>query len=180
MPIKVTETILPGVLILEPVVHGDSRGFFLETWREDQYQELGIREDFVQDNHSRSSRNVLRGLHLQRNKPQGKLVRVARGAVFDVAVDVNRNSPTFGKWVGVELSDENLRQFYVPPGYAHGFCVLSDVADFLYKCTAYYDHTDEVGVRWDDPDIGVQWPIKQPALSNRDKQLPLLRDFLTK
>jgi dTDP-4-dehydrorhamnose 3,5-epimerase len=180
MLVKAIETILPGVLILEPVVHGDNRGFFLETWREDQYQALGIRENFVQDNHSRSGRHVLRGLHFQHNRPQGKLVRVARGSVFDVAVDINRSSPTFRKWVGVELSDENLRQFYVPPGYAHGFCVLSDVADFLYKCTAYYDRADEMGVRWDDPEIGVQWPVKQPALSDRDKQLPLLKDLLKK
>lgn len=180
MAVKAIETVLPGVLILEPMVHGDSRGFFLETWREDQYQALGIGENFVQDNHSRSSRAVLRGLHFQQNRPQGKLVRVSRGAVFDVAVDINQDSPTFRKWVGVELSDENLRQFYVPPGYAHGFCVLSDVADFIYKCTAYYDRADEMGVRWDDPEIAVQWPITQPALSERDKQLPLLKDLLKK
>lgn len=175
---RVIETILPGVLIIEPVIHGDSRGFFMETWREDDYRALGIRERFVQDNHSRSGKFVLRGLHLQRQQPQGKLVRVARGSVFDVAVDVNPDSKTFKKWVGVEISDTNLRQFYVPPGYAHGFCVLSDVADFLYKCTAYYDRVDEVGVRWDDPDIAVEWPVKQPTLSERDKLLPFLKDFL--
>lgn len=178
MTLKAIQTILPGVLIIEPVIHGDSRGFFLETWRDDEYHALGIAESFVQDNHSRSSKSVLRGLHLQRKRPQGKLVRVARGSVFDVAVDINPGSPTFMKWVGIELSDENLRQFYVPPGYAHGFCVLSDVADFLYKCTAYYDRADEVGVRWDDPEIAVDWPFKQPLLSDRDKALPLLKDYL--
>jgi len=178
MTLRAIQTILPGVLIIEPVIHGDSRGFFLETWRDDEYRALGIRENFVQDNHSRSSKSVLRGLHLQRHHPQGKLVRVARGAVFDVAADINPNSATFRKWVGVEISDENFRQFYVPPGYAHGFCVLSEAADFLYKCTAYYDRMDEVGVRWDDPEIGVEWPVKQPSLSARDKMLPLLKDYL--
>jgi dTDP-4-dehydrorhamnose 3,5-epimerase len=178
MTLIASPTILPGVLIIEPVVHGDSRGFFMETWREDEYRKLGIQENFVQDNHSRSGKSVLRGLHFQQKKPQGKLVRVSRGSVFDVAVDVNRNSPTFKKWVGVELSDENFRQFYVPPGYAHGFCVLSNVADFIYKCTAYYDRADEVGFRWNDPEIAVEWPIKEPLLSERDKNLPLLRDYL--
>ncbi len=178
MELKIIQTLLPGVLIIEPIVHGDSRGFFLETWRDDQYRSFGIQENFVQDNHSRSSQNVLRGLHLQRKNPQGKLVRVARGSVFDVAVDVNPSSSTFRKWVGVELSDKNLRQFYVPPGYAHGFCVLSDVADFLYKCTAYYEREDELGVRWNDPEIAVNWPVKQPVLSERDKMLPLLKDFV--
>jgi dTDP-4-dehydrorhamnose 3,5-epimerase len=172
--LRVIETALPGVLIIEPVVFGDDRGFFLETWRDNQYREFGIRESFVQDNHSRSGKNVLRGLHLQRKNPQGKLVRVARGAVFDVAVDINRRSPTYGKWVGAELNDKNLRQLYVPPGYAHGFCVLSDVVDFLYKVTTYYERADEIGVRWDDPDIGIQWPITNPLLSDRDKVLPFL------
>jgi dTDP-4-dehydrorhamnose 3,5-epimerase len=175
MNIKVTETILPGALIIEPVVYGDSRGFFLETWRLDQYRDLGIKESFVQDNHSRSGKNVLRGLHLQKSNPQGKLVRVARGKVFDVAADINPVSATFGKWVGLELSDENLRQFYVPPGYAHGFCVLSDVADFLYRCTTYYSRDDEMGVRWDDPDLNINWPIKNPSLSEKDKALPFLK-----
>lgn len=177
MNIKAIKTILPGVLIIEPVVHGDSRGFFLETWRDDQYRDLGMEVSFLQDNHSRSGKNVLRGLHLQRNNPQGKLVRVSRGAVFDVAADINPASPTFGKWVGAELSDENFRQFYVPPGYAHGFCVLSDVVDFLYKCTAYYNRDDEIGVRWDDPDLNITWPIQKPSLSDKDKLLPLLREL---
>lgn len=177
MNIKVIETVLPGVLIIEPVVHGDSRGFFLETWRQDQYRNLGIKEDFVQDNHSRSAKHVLRGLHLQKNNPQGKLVRVSHGAVFDVAADINPISPTFGQWVGAELNDENLRQFYVPPGYAHGFCVLSDVADFLYRCTTYYDRSDEIGVRWNDAELNIAWPISTPSLSDKDKLLPLLRDL---
>jgi dTDP-4-dehydrorhamnose 3,5-epimerase len=177
MNIKVTDTILPGVLIFEPVVFGDSRGFFLETWRDDQYRNLGIKESFVQDNHSRSSKHVLRGMHLQKSDPQGKLVRVARGVVFDVAADINPKSPTFGKWVGVELSDENFRQFYVPPGYAHGFCVLSDIADFLYRCTTYYNRNDEMGVRWDDPDLNIDWPVNNPSLSEKDKVLPSLKEL---
>lgn len=171
---RVIETILPGVLILEPKVHGDSRGFFQETWREDSYNTIGI-PPFVQDNHSRSSKGVLRGLHAQRLRPQGKLVRVSRGAVFDVAADINPHSPTFGKHVAVELSDENHRQFYVPPGYAHGFCVLSDDADFLYKCTEYYQPGDEIGVLWNDPDIAIPWPVSEPQLSAKDAALPTLQ-----
>jgi len=178
MKLRAIETVLPGVLIIEPVIHGDGRGFFLETWRDDEYRAMGVCESFVQDNHSRSGKSVLRGLHLQRKQPQGKLVRVARGCVFDVAVDINPNSPTFRKWVGVELSDDNLRQFYVPPGYAHGFCVISETADFLYKCTAYYNRADEVGVRWDDPEIAVEWPTRQPLLSERDRALPFLKEYL--
>lgn len=177
MTARIRETALPGVLVIEPVVHGDSRGFFLETWKDNQYRDFGIRETFVQDNHSRSGKNVLRGVHLQRKNPQGKLVRVARGAVYDVAADINPRSPTFRRWVGVELNDTNLWQLYVPPGYAHGFCVLSDMVDFLYKVTAYYDRADEIGVRWDDPDLAIAWPIQTPLLSERDKMLPLLRDL---
>jgi dTDP-4-dehydrorhamnose 3,5-epimerase len=171
---RVIETILPGVLILEPKVHGDSRGFFQETWREDSYNNIGI-PSFVQDNHSRSSRGVLRGLHAQRLRPQGKLVRVSRGAVFDVAVDINPASATFGKHVAAELSDSNYRQMYIPPGYAHGFCVLSEDADFLYKCTEYYQPGDEIGVLWNDAEIGIAWPIAQPQLSEKDCALPTLR-----
>ncbi|HQQ62954.1 MAG TPA: dTDP-4-dehydrorhamnose 3,5-epimerase [Pseudomonadales bacterium] len=173
---KVIETVLPGALILEPKVHGDSRGFFQETWRADTYSALGIPE-FVQDNHSRSVRGVLRGLHAQRLRPQGKLVRVSRGAVFDVAADINPQSPTFGQCVGVELNDENHRQFYVPPGYAHGFCVLSDVADFLYKCTDYYQPNDEIGVVWNDPDLAIAWPMGEPLLSAKDLALPTLQEL---
>ncbi len=175
--IKVTETNLPGVLIIEPVVHGDERGFFLETWREDTYRKLGIRETFVQDNHSRSRAGVLRGMHLQKSDPQGKLVRVTSGRVYDVAADINPDSPTYGQYVGVELSDENHRQFYVPPGYAHGFCVLSEQVDFLYKCTSYYNGADEAGVRWDDPDLAIDWPLESPQLSEKDLQLPFLKDL---
>lgn len=172
--IKVTETVLPGVLVIEPKVFGDSRGFFQETFRADTYRNLGI-PDFVQDNHSRSAKGVLRGLHSQRMRPQGKLVRVARGAVVDVAVDINPASPTFGRHVAVELNDENHRQFYIPPGYAHGFCVLSESADFLYKCTEYYQPGDEIGVLWNDPDIAISWPIAQPQLSDKDRNLPTLQ-----
>ena len=171
---KVTETVLPGVLVIEPKVFGDSRGFFQETFRADAYRNLGI-PDFVQDNHSRSVKGVLRGLHSQRLRPQGKLVRVARGAVLDVAVDINPASSTFGRHVAVELSDENHRQFYIPPGYAHGFCVLSDTADFLYKCTEYYQPGDEIGVLWNDPDIGIAWPVTHPQLSDKDRGLPSLQ-----
>jgi dTDP-4-dehydrorhamnose 3,5-epimerase len=177
MNVKVIETVLPGALIIEPKVYGDHRGFFLETWREDQYRSLGIKEKFVQDNHSRSAKNVLRGLHLQKKNPQGKLVRVARGSVYDVAADIDPCSPTFGKWVGIELNDENLRQFYVPPGYAHGFCVLSEMADFLYRCTDYYSPADESGVRWDDPELAIPWPVSHPALSDKDKLLPFLKEL---
>jgi dTDP-4-dehydrorhamnose 3,5-epimerase len=172
---KVIETQLLGVRIIEPRLHGDSRGFFVETFQAERYRlDAGIDLPFVQDNHSRSGRGVLRGMHSQRKRPQGKLVRVARGAVFDVAVDIDPRSPTFGKWVGVTLSDENCRQLWVPPGYAHGFVVLSDVADFEYKCTDYYDPSDEVGVMWNDPDVGIVWPLEDPLLSAKDQKLPSL------
>ena len=172
---KVIETQLPGVRIIEPRVHGDSRGFFVETFQADRYRrEAGIELAFVQDNHSRSGRGVLRGMHSQRSRPQGKLLRVARGEVFDVAVDINPRSATFGKWVGVTLSDENCRQFWVPPGYAHGFVVLSEIADFEYKCTDYYDPGDEIGVMWNDPDVGIEWPLNNPLLSAKDHKLPSL------
>ena len=172
---KVTETALPGVRIIEPRVFGDARGFFLETFQAERYrQEAGIELPFVQDNHSRSRRGVLRGLHSQSPNPQGKLVRVARGEVFDVAVDINPASQTFGKWVGVTLSDTNNLQFWVPPGYAHGFVVLSEVADFEYKCTDYYNVSAEIGVIWNDPDVGIDWPIKDPQLSKKDEALPSL------
>ena len=177
---KIIETALPGVLILEPRVFGDSRGFFLETYQADRYREVGINLSFVQDNHSRSQRGVLRGLHFQRNRPQGKLVRVSRGTVFDVTVDIIPHSPTFGKFVAVELSDETHRQVWIPPGYAHGFCVLTDVADFEYKCTDYYDPKDEGGIIWNDRDIGIDWPIADPILSEKDTHLPLLKDLKQK
>ena len=174
---KVIETDLPGVLIIEPKVHGDARGFFIETWHASRYAEHGLPERFVQDNHSRSSRGVLRGLHYQLQQPQGKLVRVTQGEVFDVAVDIRRGSPTFGRWVGVHLSGDNHRQFYVPPGFAHGFCTLSETADFLYKCTDYYHPQSERGVLWNDPDIGIEWPQVEVRLSDKDSANRRLRDL---
>ena len=172
---RVIETELPGVLILEPRVFGDARGFFLETYRAALFDELGI-PAFVQDNHSRSRRGVLRGLHYQLVQPQGKLVRVTRGRVFDVAVDIRRGSPTFGRWTGIELDDESLRLFYVPAGFAHGFLVLSEVADFVYKCTDYYHPASEHGILWNDPDIGIAWPLDDVALSDKDRINPRLRE----
>ncbi|MEM8498753.1 MAG: dTDP-4-dehydrorhamnose 3,5-epimerase [Pseudomonadota bacterium] len=177
---NVIETVLPGVLVIEPTVHGDHRGFFLESYRANQYAELGINQPFVQDNHSRSQYGVLRGLHFQISQPQGKLVRVTRGSVFDVAVDVNPESDTYGQHVGVELSDDNHRLFWVPPGYAHGFVVTSETADFQYKCTDYYQPADEGGVVWNDPDIGINWPVKLPTLSEKDLALPRLAEYTGK
>ena len=175
---RVTETLLPGVLLIEPIVFGDERGFFVETFQAERYRDLaGITLPFVQDNHSRSPRGVLRGLHAQRDYPQGKLVRVASGEVFDVAVDITPASPTFGRWVGVLLSEDSQRQLWIPPGYAHGFVVLSEVADFEYKCTEYYRPDDEIGVIWNDPDIGIDWPGGQPVLSEKDAALPSLADL---
>lgn len=175
---KVIETRLPGVLIIEPQVFGDSRGFFTETFQQQRYAEAGIDLPFVQDNHSRSARGVLRGLHFQRTRPQGKLVRVSRGAVYDVAVDIDPASPTCGQYVGVELTDENHRQLWVPPGYAHGFCVISDVADFIYKCTDYYFPEDEGGLLWNDPEVQIPWPIDDPKLSAKDQLNPTLSQLL--
>ncbi len=175
---KITDTVLPGVLIIEPTVFGDHRGFFLETFQTERYREAGIDLPFVQDNHSRSQRGVLRGLHLQRSRPQGKLVSVSRGSVYDVAVDIDPASPTCGQYVGVELSDDNHCQLWIPPGYAHGFCVLSDVADFQYKCTDFYYPDDETGLLWNDSDVSVPWPIATPKLSEKDQKLPTLRQLL--
>ncbi|ASL26025.1 dTDP-4-dehydrorhamnose 3,5-epimerase [Azotobacter chroococcum] len=177
---KVIETALPGVLIIEPKVFGDHRGFFLETFQVERYREAGINLPFVQDNHSRSQRGVLRGLHFQRSRPQGKLVSVGRGAVYDVAVDINPQSPTCGRFVGVELNDENHRQLWIPPGYAHGFCVLSEVADFQYKCTELYFPADEGGLIWNDPDVNIPWPLEAPQLSAKDQANPTLRELLGK
>jgi dTDP-4-dehydrorhamnose 3,5-epimerase len=177
--LKVIETQLPGVLIIEPKAFGDHRGFFLETFQVERYREHGIGLPFVQDNHSRSARGVLRGLHFQRTRPQGKLVSVSRGAVYDVAVDIDPQSATCGQFVGVELNDENHRQLWVPPGYAHGFCVLSEVADFQYKCTDYYQPEDEGGLLWSDPDVGIPWPVAEPQLSAKDQLNPRLRDLLS-
>lgn len=175
---KITETRLPGVIVIEPNIYGDERGFFVETYQVGRYRDLaGIDLPFVQDNHSRSRYGVLRGMHAQRNHPQGKLVRVARGEVFDVALDVNPDSPTFGQWAGARLSDANGHQMWIPPGYAHGFVVLSDVADFEYKCTDYYHPDDEYGVIWNDPDAAIAWPIDDPILSDKDMSLPTLSEL---
>ena len=178
MTLNVIETELDGVLVIEPKSFGDARGFFLETFQAERYRKLaGIDLPFVQDNHSRSRRGVLRGLHAQRQHPQGKLVRVARGEVFDVAVDINPASKTFGKWVGVSLSDENHRQLWIPPGYAHGFVVLSEVADFEYKCTDLYHPQDEIGLIWNDPQVNIGWPIPDPLISEKDARLPTLAEL---
>ena len=174
---NVIETALPGVLIIEPKAFGDHRGFFLETFQVERYREAGITLPFVQDNHSRSQRGVLRGLHFQRTRPQGKLVSVSRGAVYDVAVDIDPASATYGQFVGVEHNDDNHRQLWIPPGYAHGFCVLSEVADFQYKCTDFYFPADEGGLLWNDPDVGIPWPITEPQLSAKDIDNPRLRDL---
>ncbi|HGF9794575.1 TPA: dTDP-4-dehydrorhamnose 3,5-epimerase [Klebsiella quasipneumoniae] len=167
---KVIDTKIADVKIIEPKVFGDSRGFFLETFEKKRYQEmLNIEYDFVQDNHSRSTKGVLRGLHYQKQNAQGKLVRVVRGEVFDVAVDIRPNSPTYGEWQGVILSEENKNQFWIPPGLAHGFLVLSDIADFEYKCTDYYNPGFEGCLIWNDPDVGIKWPELTPLLSEKDQ-----------
>ena len=175
---KVIETSICGCVIIEPTVFGDERGFFLETFHAARYAEsAGIDLPFVQDNHSRSSKGVLRGLHFQKTKPQGKLVRVVRGEVYDVAVDIRANSKTFGKWEAVILSEHNKLQFWVPPGFAHGFVVLSDSADFEYKCTDFYDSTDEGSILWSDPDLGIQWPVQNPIVSAKDAVAKQLADL---
>ena len=165
---NVVETALPGVLIVEPKVFGDDRGYFLETWQQQRYQDAGIAVNFVQDNLSYSQHGVLRGLHYQHENTQGKLVYVLQGSVFDVAVDIRKNSPHFGNWVGVELSADNKRQLYVPEGFAHGFCVTSEAALFAYKCTDQYNPSAELSILWNDPEIGVQWPVDDPILSDKD------------
>ncbi|AOR64670.1 dTDP-4-dehydrorhamnose 3,5-epimerase [Pectobacterium wasabiae] len=175
---QIIDTAIHGAKIVQPKVFGDARGFFLETFEKKRYQEmLDIDLDFVQDNHSRSSKGVLRGLHFQKTNPQGKLVRVVRGEVFDVAVDIRQDSPTYGKWHGLILSEENKAQFWLPPGLAHGFVVLSDIADFEYKCTDYYDPSDEGCLLWNDPDLGIEWPISHPLLSEKDKLGKLFKDL---
>lgn len=180
LKMKVVNTNIIDVKIIEPRVFGDERGFFLETFQQERYQSmLDIDFEFVQDNHSRSVKGVLRGLHFQKSKPQGKLVRVVRGRVFDVAVDIRPDSPTFGQWAGVELSEENKCQFWVPPGLAHGFLVLSDTADFEYKCTDYYDPTDEGSLIWNDVDVAIEWPQidVEIQLSEKDKNASTLKDL---
>ena len=171
---RVTETSLPGVLLIEPVVHRDGRGFFIETYHADRYREHGIAAPFVQDNHSRSIQGTLRGLHLQVQRPQGKLIHVIEGEIFDVAVDVRRGSPAFGRWVSVNLTADNFRQAYLPPGFAHGFYVVSPIAQVEYKCTDVYDPASEIGIAWNDPAIGIAWPTREPLLSARDSAHPTL------
>lgn len=166
---------LPGVVIAEPRVFSDERGFFLETYHRQKYVRGGIEAVFVQDNHSRSSQGVLRGLHYQLKSPQAKLVYVVSGEIFDVAVDLRQGSPTFGKWTGAGLSDENRRQMFIPEGFAHGFCVLSPFADVIYKCSSLYDPADDMGLLWDDPEVGIQWPVSAPVVSEKDKAHPRLK-----
>lgn len=178
---KVIDTNIPEVKIIEPKVFGDERGFFLETYSEERYNRLlGLDLHFVQDNHSRSTKGVLRGLHFQQKNPQGKLVRVVRGEVFDVAVDIRQGSLTFGQYASVILSEENKKQFWVPEGFAHGFLVLSDSADFEYKCTNYYDPSSEACLLWNDPELGIKWPVEvEPLLSEKDQQGKLLKDLFS-
>ena len=173
---KVIETTLPGTLILEPQVFGDSRGFFYESYHQARYHDAGIIGDFIQTNVSRSAKGVLRGLHYQWPNPQGKLVSVMEGEVYDVAVDIRQGSPNFGQWIGVMLTAANHRHFWIPEGFAHGFCVLSDFATFTYQCTALYDPASDAGLRWNDADIGIDWPVSEPLLSGKDGKTPLLKD----
>jgi len=173
---KLLPTDHPELLLIEPDVHRDARGFFLESYHASRYADLGIPDVFVQDNHSRSGRAVLRGLHYQLDHPQGKLVRVVSGRIFDVAVDIRKGSPYFGRWFGVELSGENQHQLYIPPGFAHGFCVLSEQVDFLYKCTDYYVPGDEYGIAWNDPALAIAWPEMDYLLSDKDRNYPVLAE----
>jgi len=175
---KFSESALPGVIVVEPDVHGDERGFFLETWHRDKYARGGIGATFVQDNHSRSKRGILRGLHMQLRFPQGKLVRVVEGEVFDVAVDVRRGSPCFGQHVAMRLSAARFTQLWVPPGFAHGFLVTSDAAQFEYKCTELYHPEDEITIAWNDPDLAIPWPVSEPLLSPKDAAGKRLADLM--
>lgn len=174
MSIRIQTMDIPGLLLIEPRVFSDQRGFFLETFQRSKYAEAGLDAVFVQDNHSRSRKNTLRGLHYQVAHPQGKLVWAATGEIFDVAVDIRKNSATFGKWIGIHLNDQNHLQLYIPPGFAHGFCVLSETADLIYKCTDLYSADDDYGILWNDPEIGIQWPVSVPVLSSKDSALPPL------
>lgn len=174
---KLSETALPGVVLIEPRVFEDARGYFLETWHQSRYAEAGLDVRFVQDNVSYSRHGVLRGLHFQHPNPQGKLVYVLEGEVFDVAVDVRVDSPSFGRWVGTTLSADNKRQMYIPPGYAHGFCVTGDHALFMYKCTDFHHPQAEVGIRWDDPDLAIAWPLTHPQVGDKDQHAPALKDL---
>jgi dTDP-4-dehydrorhamnose 3,5-epimerase len=176
---KVKETELKGVLIIEPAVYADARGFFLETYHKDRYRESGINSVFVQDNMSFSRKRTVRGLHFQHPQDQAKLVQVVKGTIFDVIVDIRRESPTFGKWTGAYLSDEQNRQIFIPEGFAHGFCVISEYAVFMYKCSDFYARECERGILWSDPDINIKWPVKNALVSEKDIKLPRLRDLAT-
>jgi dTDP-4-dehydrorhamnose 3,5-epimerase len=175
--VKFVPTALPEVVRVEPDVHRDARGFFVETWRADRWGAGGVAGPFVQDNHSRSRAGTVRGLHAQGRRPQGKLVRVVRGEIWDVAVDVRRGSPSFGRWVAETLSAENFAQLWIPPGFAHGFAVLSDEAEFVYKCTDYYDPGDELRIAWNDPALAIAWPVAEPLLSEPDRRAPTLAEL---
>ena len=174
---EIVKTHIDGVLLIKPKVWGDPRGFFVETWQKDRYEAAGITRPFVQDNHSKSSFGILRGLHFQKKHPQGKLVSVSLGRVFDVAIDIRKESRTFGKWYGVELTQENQWQLWIEPGLAHGFVVTSDVAHFHYKCTEFYCPEDEGAIRWDDPEIAINWPILDPELSKKDREAPSFKEY---
>jgi dTDP-4-dehydrorhamnose 3,5-epimerase len=175
MPKRI-ETRLDGLVLIEPDVFGDDRGFLVETYRANRWRELGVEDDFVQHNHSRSAQGTLRGLHFQTSPGQAKLVRCSQGTIFDVAVDLRRDSETFGDWEGHELDDQNHRQLLIPVGFAHGFCVLSEIADVDYQLSSYYDGETESGIAWDDPEVGVEWPVEEPALSERDRSAPRLAE----
>ena len=175
---EIVQTPIQGVMLIKPKVWGDARGYFVETWQKERYEAAGISLPFVQDNHSKSTYGILRGLHFQKTRPQGKLVHVSLGSVFDVVVDIRTGSPSFGQWYGVELTQDNQWQLWVPPGMAHGFVVTSQVAHFHYKCTDYYCPNDEGGIRWNDPDLGTVWPVEQPVLSDKDKIAPSWQKFL--
>jgi dTDP-4-dehydrorhamnose 3,5-epimerase len=177
MPFSFKRLTIPDLILIEPKIFLDRRGFFMESYKYNDFKEFGIMDNFVQDNLSRSYKDVIRGLHFQREPfSQGKLVQCLKGRIFDVAVDIRMGSPSFGKWVGIEISDENHLMFYIPPGFAHGFVVLSDYADVIYKCTKEYSQEYEGGIIWNDPDIDIHWPVKNPILSEKDSQLPLLKD----
>jgi len=175
--LKVEKTELPGVVLISSEFFEDDRGFFMETYNRDVFIEHGLPSEFVQDNHSRSAKGVLRGLHYQYPQWQGKLVRVISGEIYDVAVDIRKDSPHYGKWVGKYLNVDNKLQLYIPPGYAHGFCVVSEYADVVYKCTTAYKSQDDAGIKWDDPDIGVNWPVKSPLVSQKDQNAPKLSEI---
>ena len=174
---NIIPTLFEGLLLIEPTCYYDERGFFLESYEKERYQSVGILDRFVQENHSRSLKNVLRGLHFTQKKTQAQILTVIRGKIFDVVVDVRKDSPTFGKWFGAELSDEGIRQIYMPHGFAHGFCVLSEFADLHYKVSQRYDPSDDGGLLWNDSDIGIEWPVSKPIISDRDKKHPTFRNL---